>query len=77
MGIVAQPPEGIPVILRGLPKAQPGKVPALSEGSVVPEAYCVAGGSNHRPRETEGHLGMADTEEQVQIEKFPGFMYIP
>lgn len=47
MGTTGQPPEGIPMVLRGPPKAQPGKVPALSEGSVI------ARGSNHRLRETE------------------------
>jgi hypothetical protein len=46
----AQPVERVPLVLRSPPKAQSGEVPTLSEGSTIPQAYCVPCGDNHWPK---------------------------
>jgi hypothetical protein len=71
-----QPTESIPVIPRGPPETQAGKVPTLSKGNMVPGAYCVATRCSHRPWETEGHAGMSDTEKQAWIKELFGPVYI-
>jgi hypothetical protein len=38
-------------------------VPTLAEGSTIPWAYCVIQDDNHRPREAESHVGMANPKE--------------
>jgi hypothetical protein len=37
----------------------------LSEGSTMPQAYCITCRDYHRPQEAESHTRMADPEEQT------------
>jgi hypothetical protein len=61
--VPAQPVENVPVAVRSPPKVQSRAVPTLSEGSMVPWAYCVTWGDNQKPREAESRMGIADPEE--------------
>jgi hypothetical protein len=71
-----QPAESVPTVPRSLPKAQSRKVPALSEGSMVPWPYCVVWGHNHWPRVAESHSGITDSEEQTWNKKLSGPTHI-
>jgi hypothetical protein len=41
-------------------------VPTLSEGSMVPRAYCDTWGDNHWPQEAESRTGMAEPESKTR-----------
>jgi hypothetical protein len=45
---------------RSTPEAESREVPALSEGSPVPRAYCITGGDTYRPRKIESCAGTAN-----------------
>jgi hypothetical protein len=57
-------------------KPNPKKIPTLSEGITVPGEYHIAGRNNHRPREAEGRMGMADTEGQTRTKELLSLVYL-
>lgn len=58
----AQPVVNVPAVLRRPSKAQSGEVPTLSERNMVPEAYSVTWGDNHRPPGAESRTGVANPQ---------------
>jgi hypothetical protein len=71
VGTPIQPADDVHQFVRSPPKAESSKM-LRSEVSMASGLFCIIRGTNHRPKETEGHASVADKRKKLEIMSFLG-----